>query len=631
MCGIAGIIAFKGVVDETVLRRMTDALVHRGPDDSGIFLNSQKTAGLGHRRLSIIDLSSAGHQPMANEDGTLHLVFNGEIYNYHELRGDLLARGHQFRSHTDSETVLHGYEEYGEQILTKLRGMFAFAIWDEKTKQLFCATDRLGKKPLKYYFNDDHLIFASELKAIFADARVPRTLDPAAIHHYLTLQSVPHPMTGFLGIRKLPPAHFMIVRNGTVRIKRYWKLSYLEKDSLPFDDWRERVLHKLEEAVKIRMISDVPLGAFLSGGVDSSLVVAMMARHSSKPVRTFSIGFGEQTHNELPKARIIADLFKTDHTEFMVTPNALDLFEKLVYHYEEPYADSSALPTYYVSHSTRQHVTVALSGDGGDECFAGYPWYAVQKMAAQLDRIPRRLRAAMFHGLAAPLIRIRTSTSARRAGIAAATLAEPAGARYARFFTTSFFEEEEKRKMYTSDFLRVVASHRTPDLIASVYNAANATEPVDRAMATDFDANLPYTLLPKADIASSMNSLETRSPFLDHELVELAARMPASMKMRGYRLKSFLRDVASVLLPKEIVTARKQGFMVPLGAWFRGPLQKFAEDRLLSRHARIHAIVAETVLQKLLKDHSRGSIDHGSRIWCLCTLEQWLTTFSVGV
>lgn len=626
MCGIAGTFAFKGSVGEEYIRRMGDAQAHRGPDDSGVYINPGKTVGLGHRRLAIIDLSAGGHQPMSNEDATVWITFNGEIYNYKELRKSLEGR-HVFRSQSDTEVIVHLYEEYGEDCVTRLRGMFAFAIWDENKKQLFLARDRAGKKPLKYYIDEHRFVFASELKSILADPSIPRVVDAEAIHHYLTLQYVPHPQTGFQGIVKLPPAHSMVVKDGKMTMRRYWKLDYRNKENHTSEEWKEQIRNALEESVRIRLISDVPLGAFLSGGVDSSAVVAMMARHSSTPVKTFSIGFEDAEHNELGKAKLVSQLFSTDHTEFVVRPNALEIFEKLVYHYEEPYADSSAIPTYYVSKLTRQHVTVALNGDGGDESFAGYPWYAIQKLVARLDVLPRGLRTIVFQKILANIVRLRKTTATRRLHLGLSSAADLPARRYLRYFTSSYFSEEEKLQMYTPEFRAAMQAADTASIIEKIYTGIAADDPLDYAMGTDIESYLPDALLAKVDIATMANSLEARSPFLDNVLMELAASIPAEQKMPGGKLKHLLKESLKEILPSEILYAPKHGFTVPLGAWFRGPLKQMAEEKLLDPQSKIQSYIKTDAIRKLLDEHQSGRIDHGSRLWNLLTLEQWLETF----
>lgn len=630
MCGIAGQYNFSSQkpVDRVLVKRMTDALDHRGPDAEGHFIRGN--VGLGFRRLAIIDLSPAGNQPMTNEGGTVHIVFNGEIYNFQDLRPDLERKGHVFRSHTDTETILHLYEEEGVACLQKLRGMFAFAIWDEKKQRLFIARDRLGKKPLKYHISKHGITFASELKALLRDPEIPREVDERAIHHYLTLQYVPSPMTGFVGIQKLPPAHYVLVEKGKVTIERYWSLLFATKRSMSHEEWKEQVLQKLEESVKLRMIADVPLGAFLSGGVDSGTIVALMAKNSAQPVKTFSIGFKEASHNELPLAKLVAERYATQHTEFIVEPKAADIMPLLAYHYEEPYADSSALPTYYVSKLTRQHVTVALNGDGGDENFGGYPWYAAQKVAAMIGWQP-------FSGIANGIGLLfekagfaQRSVFWRRALLFARTLHLAAPERYASYFTSSYFSEQEKLQLYTSEFRSRMQGESAPERIAAVYRNTDAVTPLDQALATDIATYLPDDLLVKVDIASMATSLEARSPFLDHEFMELVASMPSNMKMPGLSLKPFLKDAVVDRIPPEIIHGKKHGFAIPIDRWFRADLYERAKEIVLPHDAEIHKYIQHEKIEALLRQHAAGRMNHGSRIWALCMLELWMQRFIKG-
>jgi len=383
VCGICGKLYCRPerAVSEDLLRQMCSVLEHRGPDDEGIYAGGP--VGLGHRRLSILDLSPAGRQPMCNEDGSVRIVFNGEIYNYRELREDLVKRGHRFTSATDTETIIHLYEDRGVECLQALQGMFAFALWDEKKRRLFLARDRLGKKPLVYSLHSDSIAFASEIKSLLRDREVPRDISHEAVYHYLTYQYIPAPLTIYTAIRKLPPAHYLVYENGKASLCRYWHLAYEPKLRLPsVHEYGERFMELLKEAVRIRLRSDVPFGAFLSGGIDSGIVVALMSSLLDHPVQTFSIGFEEQEYNELPFARMVAEKYKTDHHEFIVRADIAGILPKLVWHYDEPYADSSAVPTYYLAQMTRRHVTVALNGDGNDECFAGYPRYVLSSRAA---------------------------------------------------------------------------------------------------------------------------------------------------------------------------------------------------------------------------------------------------------
>lgn len=627
MCGITGQYKFRtqAPVDPTLIRRMTDALVHRGPDAEGFFTNGP--IGLGFRRLAIIDLSPHGNQPITNEDGTIQIIFNGEVYNFQELRPALERKGHVFRSHTDTETIVHLYEEHGVGCLQYLRGMFAFALWDAKQQRLLLARDRVGKKPLKYHLSKDGITFASEIKALLVDPSVPRQIDERAIHHFLTLQYVPSPLTGFRGIRKLPPAHYLLVENGMVKIERYWQLRWNPKRHLPREEWRHATLEHLEEAVRLRLIADVPLGAFLSGGVDSSTVVALMAKHSARPVKTFSIGFEDAMHNELPMAKLVAERYGTEHTEFVVRTDAAAMMPELAARYDEPYADASALPSYYLARLTRKQVTVALNGDGGDENFAGYPWYVAHKLAARLDWQPLAAILAAGGLAAQGLGAASWSTTWRRAVLFARSLGVPRPERYAQYFTTSYFTDAEKLMMYTKEFRNEMRNDPTTKFFAPFSQQSNATGALDRALATDIAAYLPDDLLVKVDIASMANSLEARSPFLDHRFMEFAATMPAAIKMPGRAAKQFFRETVRELVPAEILSAKKRGFVVPLDAWFRTELRPLAGQVLLSGHAEIHRYVRRDAMERLVREHAVGRVGHGSRLWALCMLELWLQHF----
>lgn len=624
MCGIVGKWNFqtKRAVDHNLIQEMARRIVHRGPDDEGVFIRDE--IGLGFRRLSIIDLSPAGHQPMSNEDGTIWMVFNGEIYNYQNLRSELESQGHRFKSHSDSETVIHLYEEYGDDCVQHLRGMFAFAIWDSRNQRLLLARDRIGKKPLKYYLGSQGISFASELKALFADPDVPWEIDYQAIDKYLTYQYVPHPQTGFLGIQKLPPGHTLTIDKGQVEVKRYWELDYTKKLVKTEGEWCEAIRENLNESVKLRLMSDVPLGAFLSGGVDSSAVVAFMAKNSASPVKTFSIGFREQTHNELPYARAIANMYGTKHTEFLVEPKALEILPKLIYHYEEPYADSSAIPTYYVAQQTRQHVTVALNGDGGDENFAGYPWYPVHQFAQRYSMIPSALQTIISGG-ARLLWKIKPSTFTARAWRFARGVGERPAQRYLRYL--AYFHPDELKLMFTPEHRERYNQGATEAFFGQYFSQSNKFCPIDQALAVDIATYLPDDLLAKVDIATMAVSLEGRSPFLDHKFMEFTATIPANFKLRGNEKKYILKRALEGLVPHENLYRKKMGFSIPLVHWFKGELKPYFEEVVLASDSFIRTIFIESTIRKLLNEHVRGRVDNSNRLWALLTLELWHKEF----
>lgn len=624
MCGIVGKWNFQTgeSIDPILIKRMAQKILHRGPDDEGSYV--QGALGFGFRRLSIIDLSPSGHQPMSNEDGTVWIVFNGEIYNYQEIRSELEHRGHHFKSHTDTETIVHLYEEIGESCVGRLRGMFAFAIWDSNKQKLFLARDRVGKKPLKYYIGSKGISFASELKALFVDPCIPRGVDFSAIDQYLTYQYVPHPNTGFIDIKKLPPAHTLTIHKGKVELRRYWQLDYSNKSIRSEEEWCNSIREKLNEAVKIRLMSDVPLGAFLSGGVDSSAVVAFMAKNSAQPVKTFSIGFREQTHNELPYAQAIAKMYGTNHTEFIVEPKALDILPKLVYHYEEPYADSSAIPSYYVAQQTRQHVTVALNGDGGDENFAGYPWYPVHAFAARYSILPKALQT-MLAGGAYLTKRVLPSTLTMRGWRFARGIGESAPQRYLRYM--AYFHPDELRALFTPEHLAHYDRAACERFLLQYFSAAKAFSPIDQALAVDISTYLPDDLLVKVDIATMANSLEGRSPFLDHQFMEFAATIPQQMKIHKGEKKYILKRALEGLVPHENLYRKKMGFSVPLVHWFRHELCTYLEEKLFAKDAFVLTIFQERTLRAMYQEHLGGKVDHANRLWSLLTLEMWYQTF----
>ncbi|MDX1777960.1 MAG: asparagine synthase (glutamine-hydrolyzing), partial [Thermodesulfobacteriota bacterium] len=525
------------------MRSMASVINHRGPDDEGIYLKGN--VGLAHKRLSILDLSTAGHQPMSNEDGSVWIVFNGEIYNFLDLREALIKKGHTFVSRTDTETIIHLYEEKGIECVHDLRGMFAFAIWDEQKKRLFCARDRAGKKPFVYAHTKEGFVFASEIKSLLRDPLIDKSLDYRAIHHYLTYQYVPSPLSIFENIKKLPPAHILIYERGKITAQRYWNLSYRNKIHLSsVRDYGERFRDLFEEAVKIRLRSDVPLGAFLSGGIDSSLVVAVMSRLMNQPVKTFSIGFEEEAYDEVKFARLIAEKYETDHHEFTVKPDAVSILPKIVWHYNEPFADSSAIPTYYVSKMTRDFVTVALNGDGGDESFAGYERYLADKLADYYRRVPSFVREGIIRR-AVDILPHSTNRRNffRRLKRFVKGISETPERRYVRWIC--FFDNEMKEDLYTASFKELNREYDSVDLTVRWYERADAKQFLDRTLFVDVMSYLPEDLLVKVDIASMAHSLEARSPVLDHKVMEFAASLPPNLKLRGMETKYLLKETLS--------------------------------------------------------------------------------------
>lgn len=627
MCGITGKISLTNKeVSVQEVERMNQAIVHRGPDDGGIYISPNKQVGLGHRRLSIIDLSPLGHQPMSYM-GRYWIVFNGEIYNFQEQRDALEREGYTFNSHSDTEVIMALYDKYGRECLKHLRGMFAFTIYDEKERTIFCVRDRVGKKPFKYFFDGQIFMFASELKAILTQPEYHKEPDYEAIHHYLTLQYCPAPFTGFKHLKKLEPAHYIFLDLKTKKLEKecYWKLDYSQKLNFSEAEWKEKIIDTLDESTRLRMISDVPIGAFLSGGIDSSAVVAMMSRYSNKPIKTFSIGFKEEKYNELKYARMIANKFKTEHTEFIVEPHAIDILPLLVHHYEEPYADSSALPTYYVSKLTRQHVTVALNGDGGDENFAGYTRYAAFQASNFLDyfSLPNRLLGRPLTTLLAKHIR---NTFFDRLARFSQSLSNNYRRRYLSY--TAYFTNEQKSTLYTDEFKAKVWQNDTYDIIAEQFLKSGSKNRTEQALYADFVTYLPDALMTKVDIASMAVALEGRSPFLDHEMLELTAQIPFNLKLRGANDKKYiLKRALEGIIPHEVMYRPKMGFGVPIDHWFRGELKTYASDKLLNGHILHHNLFKKASIEKILHTHITTDINFSPHIWALLTLELWFEEY----
>jgi asparagine synthase (glutamine-hydrolysing) len=625
LCGISGKLHFAPArpVDEALIRRMNGTLRHRGPDDEGVWIDGP--IGLGHCRLSIIDLSPSGHQPMPNEDGTVWIVYNGEIYNHLDLRADLERRGHRYHSTSDTETILHLYEEHGRDCVQHLRGMFAFALWDGRNRRLLLARDRFGQKPLFYAETAEGLAFASEIGSLLQDPAVSREVDEVALHHYLTYGYIPAPQTAFRCVRKLPPANTLVWENGHISIERYWALRYTPKLAINEEEAAERLLELLREATRLRLMSEVPLGAFLSGGIDSSAVVALMAEATAEPVKTFSIGFDDQTFSEVHYARQVAERYATDHHEYTVTPDALAVLPELVWAYGEPYADSSALPTYYVARETRRHVTVALNGDGGDEAFAGYERYLAARLAARYERAPRWLRERII----APLARRLPESTRRRDYVRhfkrfVLAMGDSPQRRYARWII--LLDNPDKERLYAPDFRAHMAEVDSLNLLEQAFAAADSPDFVERAQFADVHTYLPDDLLVKVDVATMVHALESRSPFLDHELAEFAARLPANYKLRGRTSKHILKRALHSHLPPSILHRDKQGFALPIGRWFRHELRQAAYDVLLDPRTLRRGMLDGGAVRALLDEHISGQANHGYRIWELLFLELWFRT-----
>ncbi len=615
MCGIAGICYAEREmrVTEESLGRMCDAIRHRGPDDHGYF--TAGGVGLGMRRLSIIDVAG-GHQPIFNEDRSCAIVYNGEIYNHRDVRRELERRGHRYTTHSDTETILHAYEEYGVECVKHLRGMFAIAIWDAPRRRLFLARDRMGKKPLYYYDDGQRLVFGSELKAILALPDVPRHASAQAIADYVAWGYVPDPLSIYQGIKKLPPAHWLTYENGGVRSERYWDVSYMPDATARSEKYYvDRTLEILDEAVRIRLMSEVPLGAFLSGGTDSSIVVALMAKHSRERVKTFSIGFEEPEYNELPYARAVADYLKTEHYEEVVHPDAEHDIPALVRQFDEPFSDSSMIPTYYVSRAARKHVTVALSGDGGDELFAGYLRYLDGASVRAAARVPAAVREAVLGPVARALPAGTKGIDRMR------DLLGTPDQQYVRQMTRGM--SLSMRDVFTDAFVKRL-DHADPSYVAEPFlQTARDWDVLSRRQYLDTHTYLPGDILTKVDRASMMVSLECRAPILDHELAEFAATIPVEMRINGMTTKYLLKKVAERLLPSELVYRPKRGFAVPIAYWLKNEWAAKCEETLLGKEALQRGIFREAFLRRAISEHHAGKRDNSSMIWTLMMLELW--------
>ncbi|MBM3251170.1 MAG: asparagine synthase (glutamine-hydrolyzing) [Candidatus Omnitrophica bacterium] len=624
MCGIAGIINYsQSNISEQLIRKMCSQMIHRGPDGEGIYAGAN--AGLGHRRLKIIDLSEAGRQPMRNEDGTLQLVLNGEIYNYRQLRRELEGRGHRFISCSDAEVVVHLYEDFAEGCLSYLQGMFALAVWDSKKGRLFLARDRLGKKPLLYYYDGQHFCFASEFRALLSSGLIDKEINYNAINQYLTFGYIPAPNTIYNKIFKLLPAHYGILQDNKFRLQKYWELEYSPKIIISEEEAAEELLRILKEAVKRRLASDVPLGAFLSGGIDSSTVVALMSQLTGK-VKTFSVGFDDADFDELKYARNIAELFSTEHHEFVVRPKALEVLPLLVERYGEPYADSSAIPTYYVSCETKKFVTVALNGDGGDESFAGYERYQAMKLAESYNRLPLFFREAM-RKVALRLLPDSPHVKNRRRKIRRflENVSMPFYPRYCRW--VSMISYREKDMLYHPGFKQQLDNYNPADWLRDYPALPNDMGLVDRLLATDIKTNLANDLLVKMDIASMANSLETRAPFLDQDVMQFSARLPGNFKIKGLIKKYILKKAIKNLIPAENIYRAKMGFGVPVGTWMRNELKDFTREILFSSRALKRGYFNPDNLRGYINRHIDGNKDHSLGLWSLLMLELWHQRF----
>ena len=623
MCGIAGQARQDGgTPNRTAIERMCIALEHRGPDSRGI--HTEPGVGLGIQRLRIIDLVT-GDQPIFNEDRSVAVVLNGEIYNFRELRARLDAQGHVFATSGDTEVIVHLYEELGPACIEHLNGMFGLAIWDARARRLVLARDRLGKKPLYYSVGDGTISFASELGALLKCPDVPRQLDLAAIDAYLAYRYIPSPLSVFAGVRKLGPARRLVYEDGRARVERYWRLDFASKTQFDSDEQAfEGVREHLRRAVRRRMISDVPLGAFLSGGVDSAAVVAAMAEASPEPVKTFSIGFRSEL-DERPLARLVAQRFATDHHELVVEPDAVEILPQIVRHHGEPFADATSVPTFYLAQMTRQHVTVALNGDGGDEAFGGYNRYQAALLAQRLRRLPgpvRQTAAALAARLPSSGQIDSWRMRARRLG---ETLTLDAAGLHFAYMTA--LQGLRREHLYTSEFVVELGPSMVENDFRARWEQTTATGTLDRMLEVDTLTFLPDDLLAKVDIATMAHSLEGRSPLLDHELMQFAASLPERLKVNGRQKKVALRRAMVGIVPDEILAAPKRGFQPPLADWFRGQLREYAREVLLDPSSRARGYFRPEAVSSLLDEHGAGAADHSQGIWTLLVLELWHREF----
>ena len=617
MCGIAGFVErYHGTgrrePDLSLVHAMCEVIRHRGPDDEGIHVEAG--VGLGMRRLSIIDLST-GHQPIHNEDDTVWVVFNGEIYNYRELRAELERHGHRFYTASDTETIVHAYEQWGEDCFRRLRGMFGIALWDRRDRTLLLARDRAGIKPIHYAERGGRLYFGSELKSLLAAGAVDGRIDVEALDHYLSFLYTPRDRSIFQGVSKLPPGHLLRWRDGRSEVRPYWQIGTQEPFGGTAGEAAAELRRVLADAVRSHMISDVPLGAFLSGGVDSSAVVGLMAEASGRPVQTFSIGFDEPQYDELEHARAVAAHFGTDHHEFVVRPDGVGILDRIVEHFDEPFADSSAIPTWYVSEIARRHVTVVLSGDGGDELFGGYDRYIPHPRVEQFDRLPvpgrRRLASAVWpllpHGVQGKNFLRHVSLDTE-----------------GRFIDSiALFRADEKSALYTPAMRSALRGANAEATLARHFARFSTLPPHSRMMRFDFETYLPEDVLTKVDRMSMAHSIESRVPLLDNEVIDFAATLPAHFKIHNGRRKHVLKEALRGLLPASILDRRKQGFGVPLDVWFRGNLTGMFADVLGSARTRQRGFFEPAFVQRLVQEHLSGRRDHTLRLWQLLVFELW--------
>lgn len=629
MCGICGIYNQAGVQEEE-LSNMLGAIAHRGPDDEGVYLNG--CIGLGNRRLSIIDLPG-GRQPITNEDGTIWIVYNGEIYNYRQLRDELEHKGHRFRTRSDTEVIVHLYEEYGESCVEKLRGMFAVAIWDEKKQKLFLARDPIGQKPLYYAQEGDSLLFASEVKSILAAGKSERELDYESVHHYLSLRFIPSPHTMLRHIKKLPPAHCLVFQSGQIKIWRYWNIDFNNKLEMSEEEFLKQLKQRLISTVESHLVSDVPVGAYLSGGLDSSMIAAIMAKDLGLDFGTFAVGVKEQDFNELPFARQVADHLGTQHVEQCVEANLIQLLPKVIWHLDEP-SDPIAACMYHAAELASRHVKVVLSGDGGDELFAGYDRYLGFDYINAYSLIPSIIRRRMIGPVfdALPDSFTYKSITQKLRWVHSLASLQGMGEQYAEATCFFRFSHSDKKALFSDSLWSRLVGHASEDtngglnsseIIARQFYSTNAQDPIDRMLYADFMTRLPEHSLMLTDRMTMAHGLEARAPFLDHQLIEFLASFPSHLKVKGRTTKYIFRKLAEGYLPDTIVKRQKQGFMFPIAYWFRNELYGFVKDTLLNSYFVREGLFREQSVLRLLEDHRENRVDNHVRLWMLLNLEIW--------
>lgn len=622
MCGICGIFEYERRTDipGDLVHQMNHTMIHRGPDDGGVFVGPG--IGLGHRRLSIVDLAG-GHQPMSNEDGSVWVLLNGEIYNYPELRTMLLGRGHKFTTKSDTEAIVHLYEDYAEGCFAELRGMFSIALWDSRNRKLLLARDRVGKKPLFYAADGKQISFGSELKALLVGGTVPRNIDEHALSDYFSFGYIPAPKTIYRSVRKVMPGHYLVASASGIRESCYWDLSFAKVEEHDEAEWGERLRHELCEATRVRLMSDVPLGAFLSGGIDSSSVVAMMSNLMKRAVTTCSIGFEEKKYDEAEYARQVSRLFSTDHHEEIVQPNAIEVLDKLTWHYDEPFADSSAIPTYYVSKIARNHVTVALGGDGGDEGFAGYRRYKLDYYENRFrNYFPEAFRRAVFGPLGRWYPPLAWAPRVFRAKATFQSLSRSPLEGY--FNSISYFRPDDKAKLFTSEFADSLHGYDSFNVFQHYYDRADTDDLLSKIQYVDIKTYLTDDILTKVDRASMAVSLEVRAPMLDHKFMECAASIPSNLKLKNGVGKYILKKALESVLPKDILYRSKQGFAVPLDVWFRRDLKDLAHQVILETE---DGILDKRFLRRIWDEHQKGYYDRSALLWTTLMFRKWRQVF----